>query len=300
LLALGEPSYDATSPFTSLQAGTGGDAVPEQGAPPPVSVASATSYRGHRSACSDFAVLRFEALPATGEETREIVHLWKKHGQHDASNSHTLDLREAAASEAALKRFAPEHRVLHLATHGFFLGGQCESALDGVRGIGGLAPGPGTPQAAGTRPVAGENPLVLSGLALAGANHRTAAGDGEEDGILTAEEIASLDLSGAEWAVLSACETGVGDIRVGEGVFGLRRAFQVAGVGTLIMSLWSVDDEATRSWMEALYSGRLARGLDTAEAVRQASLTVIEQRRDAGQSTHPFYWAAFVAAGDWR
>ena len=81
---------------------------------------------------------------------------------------------------------------------------------------------------------------------------------------------------------------------------GLRRAFQVAGAGTLIMSLWSVEDEATRAWMKALYEARLERRLDTAAAVRDASLTVLRRRRDTGKSTHPFYWAAFVAAGDWR
>jgi CHAT domain-containing protein len=149
-------------------------------------------------------------------------------------------------------------------------------------------------------PAEPENPLLLSGLVLAGANHRSAAGAEEDDGILTAEEIAALDLSGVEWAVLSACDTGVGDIRAGEGVFGLRRAFQVAGVGTLIMSLWSVEDEATREWMTALYEARLERRLDTAEAVREASLSVLRRHREAGESTHPFYWAGFVAAGDWR
>ena len=130
------------------------------------------------------------------------------------------------------------------------------------------------------------------------------AGPGGDDGILTAQEIAAMDLSAAQWAVLSACDTGVGEIKdrqgVGEGVFGLRRAFQVAGAGTLIMSLWSVEDESTRQWMRALYEGRLQRGLDTAEAVHSASLSVLEERRQAGESTHPFYWGAFVAAGDWR
>jgi CHAT domain-containing protein len=145
-----------------------------------------------------------------------------------------------------------------------------------------------------------ENPLLRSGLALAGADQRNEVAPGEDDGILTAEEIASLDLSGVEWAVLSACDTGVGDVRAGEGVFGLRRAFQIAGVRTLIMSLWSVDDEATREWMTALYEARLNRGLGTDEAVRAASLAVLEARRGAGESTHPFFWGAFVATGDWR
>ena len=141
---------------------------------------------------------------------------------------------------------------------------------------------------------------MLSGLALAGANQRARAKADEDDGILTAEEIATLNLEGTEWAVLSACDTGLGEIRAGEGVFGLRRAFQVAGVRTVIMSLWSVEDQATRQWMRALYDARLERGLDTADSVRAAALSVLNDRRAKGQSTHPFYWAAFVAAGDWR
>jgi CHAT domain-containing protein len=148
--------------------------------------------------------------------------------------------------------------------------------------------------------VTGDNPLVLSGLALAGANHRAAAGPGEEDGVLTAEEIAAMDLRGVDWAVLSACETGLGEVRRGEGVFGLRRAFQLAGARALIMSLWSVEDESARRWMRALYEGRLGKGLETAEAVREASLAVLRERRERKESTHPFFWAAFVAAGDWR
>jgi CHAT domain-containing protein len=100
--------------------------------------------------------------------------------------------------------------------------------------------------------------------------------------------------------VLSACETGVGDVHAGEGVFGLRRAFQIAGARTLVMSQWSVDDEASREWMRALYEARLVRRLDTAAAVREASRSVLRKRRSSGQSTHPFYWAGFVAAGDWH
>jgi CHAT domain-containing protein len=135
---------------------------------------------------------------------------------------------------------------------------------------------------------------------MAGANRRAAAGPDEDDGILTAEEVASLNLQGTEWAVLSACGTGLGQIKAGEGVLGLRRAFQIAGARTVIMSLWSVDDQATRAWMRGLYDGRLNKHLNTADAVREASLSVLRTRRARGQSTHPFYWAAFVAAGDWR
>src|SRR6185436_5304706 len=114
-------------------------------------------------------------------------------------------------------------------------------------------------------------PLLLSGLALAGAGRRTART--AQDGILTAEEIAALNLRGTDWAVLSACDTGIGEIRAGEGVFGLRRAFQIAGARTVIMSLWAVEDAATASWMRALYQARLQRKLDTLESTHAASVS---------------------------
>jgi CHAT domain-containing protein len=148
--------------------------------------------------------------------------------------------------------------------------------------------------------VALENPLLLSGLALAGANLRDSAAAGEDDGILTAEEVASLDLSGTEWAVLSACRSGVGPIAVGEGVLGLRRAFQVAGARTVIASLWPVGDAAARRWMQALYRSRFDEGLSTAEAVRAAELEVLRQLRAVGAAETPFEWAAVQAAGDGR
>ena len=109
-----------------------------------------------------------------------------------------------------------------------------------------------------------------------------------------------MNLGSVEWAVLSACDTGLGEVKAGEGAFGLRRALQIAGVRTVIMSLWSVDDEATRLWMRALYEGRLKKHLSTADAMRQASLSVLRARRARGESTQPFYGAGFVAAGDWR
>jgi CHAT domain-containing protein len=121
-----------------------------------------------------------------------------------------------------------------------------------------------------------------------------------DDGILTAEEIAALDLRGVSWAVLSACDTGVGTIRAGEGVLGLRRAFEVAGVRSVIMSLWPVDDEAARLWMASLYAARLDRGASTAEAVRIASREALARQRAANAPDLPTDWAAFVAAGDWR
>jgi len=233
--------------------------------------------------------LRFQPLAGTLDEVRELARVW---AAHEATPTSTTMLVGSQADEQTFKRDAHLYSVLHLATHGFFLGATCgPAATAGTRGAGGLT---------GVRPRPAENPLLLSGLALAGANQRALAGPNEDDGILTAEEVATLDLHGVDWAVLSACDTGVGEIKVGEGVFGLRRAFQMAGAGTVVMSLWSVEDQATRAWMRALYEGRFQRRLATADAVHQASLAVLRDRRASGQSTHPFFWAAFVAAGDWR
>jgi CHAT domain-containing protein len=212
-------------------------------------------------------------------------------GASVAGPSDVTYLRGSNASEAAFKQQSQGKRVLHVATHGFFLGNKCASATSSSEN-------PRTETRSASVPV--ENPLLLSGLAFAGANHRQTAGLDEEDGILTAEEIASLDLSSTQWAVLSACNTGLGEVNASEGVLGLRRAFQVAGARTLIMSLWAVEDQATRAWMLELYRQRLVERRSTIDSVYQASLRTLRQRRAKQQSTHPFYWAGFVAAGDWR
>lgn len=303
LLAIGDPDYDRASGPAGEPAGAATVlAMATRGG---ASEATGT-FRGETPGCGEFDRLRWNRLPGTGPEIEEVASRWES-----AEGARTTRLTGAEASEAAFKRLAPAHSLLHVATHGFFVDEHCAAAAAGARGIGGLSrPGdssakeepeaPAKPHSPDERRAPTENPLRLSGLVLAGANARGHAGADEEDGILTAEEIAALDLSRVDWAVLSACETGVGDVRLREGVFGLRRAFQVAGAGTLIMSLWSVDDDATREWMGALYEARLAQGLGTADAVRQASRAVLADRRARGQSTHPFYWASFVAAGDWR
>jgi CHAT domain-containing protein len=213
--------------------------------------------------------MRFALLPGSLAEVDAVAALWNR------AKRETVRLTGAEATEAAFKTRAAGHRVLHVATHGFFLGGECA-------------------------PAARENPLLRSGLLLAGANQRDAAAADGEDGVLTAEEVAALNLTGVEWAVLSGCDTGAGEIRAGEGVFGLRRAFQLAGAKTVVMSLWPVEDLTTRQWMTALYENRLRRNMSTADAVREASVSTLRERRAAGASTHPLYWAAFVATGDWR
>jgi CHAT domain-containing protein/tetratricopeptide (TPR) repeat protein len=253
-----------------------------------VSTGRPQARRGGLESCMTLASLRFEPLAATAREVSDVASQW-------LSGNATV-LTGASATERAFKERAPGSRVLHLATHGFFLPANCGAPMPQTRSVGGLV---SVARAAPTAlPL--NAPLLLSGLALAGANRRGEARGNDDDGILTAEEVAALNLESVEWAVLSACDTGRGEIQNGEGVFGLRRAFQVAGVHTVIMSLWSVEDNATRAWMQRLYEARMRDGLDTADSVRRASLETLQARRASGESTHPFYWAAFVAAGDWR
>jgi tetratricopeptide (TPR) repeat protein len=220
--------------------------------------------------CERLAALRFAALSGAALEAEEIAGL--------LTEDPRTTLTGAEASEEAFRRLAPGRRVLHLATHAFLLeDGACS------------APG------------VESNPLLLSGLALAGANQRSAGGrdaQGDTDGILSADEIASLDLSTASFVVLSACETAAGRVQIREGVIGLRRAFETAGAASLVMSLWPVSDTATRAWMGRFYVA-LGRGLAIDDSVRAASLAILDERRSSGRSTHPFYWGAFLSSGAW-
>src|SRR5262249_26322215 len=159
------------------------------------------------------------------------------------------------------------HQYLHLATHGFFAGDGMRSALDpGAAGRGAVyeRPQPG-----------GWHPGLLSGLALAGANHAPSAD--QEGGVLTALEVAELNLGGGEMVVLSACETGLGKEAGGEGLLGLQRAFQVAGARTTVGSLWQVDDDATQQLMASFYDRLWSREPPPSrlEALRQAQLSLL-------------------------
>ena len=233
--------------------------------------------------------MTFPPIPSSRNEAQVVAGLWRQFGADQRVEPAALQMLVGpAATERAFKQTAPGRRILHLATHGFFLGDDCAPVVEGARAVGGLSTSASKPgsaaRAAGARAIP-ENPLLLSGLALAGANRRSAAGADEDDGILSAEEVAALNLEGVEWAVLSACDTGLGTVISREGVLGLRRAFQVAGVRTVIMSLWSVDDRATLEWMERLYESRFRGNLSTADAMRDASIRVIRDRR-AKQPQH--------------
>jgi CHAT domain-containing protein/tetratricopeptide (TPR) repeat protein len=287
LLAMGGVDFDrantspAASPLVAALAGDG------------------EVSRGVRPGCEAFARLRFGPLPGTAAEVDEIANAWR--AAAGATPEEARVETGERASERTFKQFAPGRRIVHLATHGFFLDVNCASSgvtsVAGARGVAGLVP---ARESAAGAPPPSENPLLLSGLALAGANGRDSAAADQEDGVLTADEIASLDLSGLDWAVLSACGTGLGEQAGPEGVLGLRRAFLAAGARTVFTSLWSVRDQPAREWMSALYRHRFVEGASTAEAARQAALDLLRDRRGRHASTHPFDWAVFLAAGDWR
>ncbi len=228
------------------------------------------------AASVDFGDIGFPPLANTEAEAREVGAL--------LVGSRVLTGDEA--TEVALKSaHAPE--VLHVATHGFFLPDleirPAAGAAD--RGFG------STDLAQAFAGVKIENPLLRSGLALAGANARKS---GEDDGILTASEVAGLDLWGTKLVVLSACQTGVGEVRAGDGVYGLRRALLLAGSESQVMSLWRVADRETRELMRAFYT-RLRAGDGRTAALRKVQLAMLRNPR----TRHPFYWAAFIQSGAW-
>jgi CHAT domain-containing protein len=134
--------------------------------------------------------------------------------------------------------------------------------------------------------------MLRSGLALAGANVRTAT-DGNE-GILTALEASGLNLFGTKLVVLSACNTGVGEVRNGDGVYGLRRALVLAGSETQMMSLWPVSDKGTRALMIDYYTN-LKTGMGRKAALRKVQLQMLADAK----KRHPFYWASFILSGEW-
>jgi CHAT domain-containing protein/Tfp pilus assembly protein PilF len=196
-------------------------------------------------------------------------------------------LRERA-TETALKR-AKAPRVLHIATHGFFLGDQESSPME-IQSSAGDNP-LRLAMLLSKRAAKIDNPLLRSGLALAGANERRS---GDDDGLLTAMEVASLDLWGTRLVVLSGCDTGVGEVRNGEGVYGLRRALVLAGSETQVLSLWPVSDKETRGLMTGYYR-RLLKGEGRGEALRQIQLGMLKDAK----LRHPYYWGSFIQAGEW-
>ena len=213
----------------------------------------------------DYSQMFFGPLPGVSGEVRALKQL--------LPNARFITGEQA--NKAELERLVAPI-ILHIATHGFFLSepGSEESARVATRGINVHAKI--------------ENPLLRSGLALAGANRSGGSG------ILTALEASGLNLWGTKLVVLSACDTGVGQVRNGEGVYGLRRALVLAGAESQVMSLWPVSDRSTRDLMIGYYRN-LTSGKGRGDSLRQAQLQMLQNK----SRSHPYYWASFIQTGEW-
>jgi CHAT domain-containing protein/Tfp pilus assembly protein PilF len=226
----------------------------------------------------DFSQVEFGPLPGTADEAKALKTILRG----------ASVLTEKRATEAALKQIS-RPAILHIATHGFFLEDVAiNPSQSSSRGLSIRSDNPGQSIDAGAQTV---NPLLRSGLAMTGANQLKS---GDDDGVLTASEVAGLNLWGTKLVVLSACDTGVGEVKNGEGVYGLRRALVLAGSESQVMSLWPVSDEGTRDLMIGYYRG-LQAGQGRSEALRQVQLSMLRSKN----RKHPYYWASFIQSGEW-
>jgi CHAT domain-containing protein/Flp pilus assembly protein TadD len=218
----------------------------------------------------DYGGTAVAALPGTKVEIDGVSRTLK------ASGYQVAQYMQLQATEKQLKSIKGSSLV-HIATHGYFM-----KDVDGG-GVGVASEN------------AKNNPLLRSGILLAGAS-KTISGEqipnleSNDNGVLTAYEAMNLNLEGTDLIVLSACETGLGDVKSGEGVYGLQRAFLVAGADAMIMSLWKVDDAATQQLMTNFYSN-WTKGGSKLKAFKQAQLQLMTKFKE------PYYWGAFVMMG---
>ncbi len=232
---------------------------------PTVMVASSNTRGGFNQTSTDLASIKYVSIEGTAAEAKAISTILPN----------VKLLTGSEATENAIKQLnAPN--ILHIATHGFFL--QDSPPVQPSSGEKALV-------------IKSDNPLLRSGLALAGFNLRKS---GNEDGVLTALEVAGLNLAGTKLVVLSACETGLGDVANGEGVYGLRRALAIAGAESQVISLWRVDDFATKDLMMSYYQ-RLQKNVGRSAALRQTQLELLKNP----EYQRPYYWAAFIPSGEW-
>ncbi len=238
-------------------------------------VASDFAQRSIEAISQLFDKLSFDPLPATEKEAQAIQSLL---------NLPTERIKlQSQASEVLLKQVKSPH-FLHIATHGFFLDK------------------PSSTKSEQETPIQiNDNPLFRSGLVLAGVESLPSEVKSGNDGVFTAYETTFLDLAGTKLVVLSACDTGVGEITTGEGIYGLRRALVIAGSESQLISLWKVVDQGTKDLMLAYYQ-RLQQGEGRTNALHEVQKQMLrgELKGENGQSyQHPYYWASFIPSGDW-
>lgn len=219
-----------------------------------------------------FDSLKFQPLPGAEAEARSIASILGKD---------TKLYLGAEAGVAELKS-VKSPRVLHLATHGFYFPNQEINLLRRL--------------AAGSGNNNWENPLARCGLAMAGANHAMQITNAQTDnGLVTGLEASLLDLQGTELVILSACDSGTGEVKIGEGVMSLRRAFLIAGAKTVLASHWDISDKATRQLMTE-FMRRWQNGEPRAAAWRNAQLSLLH----SSNFSNPYFWAAFTLTGQWQ
>jgi CHAT domain-containing protein len=223
---------------------------------------------------------QWQPLPASEREGLKVANLLG-----------TELITGSAATTTALQR-QQGPRVLHVATHGFFVADQESKPSEAMRAIQESSPL--------LRSLRQEDPQLRSGLVFAGANQPDL--DPNDDGYLTAAEAVTLNLKGTELVVLSACSTGQGEVRTGEGVYGLQRSLTVAGARSTLLSLWKVDDAATAEFMGRYYQRlKSGEGRSDALAAVQAEFRSGKVQSPSGASwKEPYYWAAWQLVGDWR
>ncbi|MBF0428058.1 MAG: tetratricopeptide repeat protein [Magnetococcales bacterium] len=242
--------------------------------------ASAEVREGLRAFSQGMRGLHFDPLPGAEKEGKLIIH------QAEDKKKENQIYSQLDAQEKVVQSIQNPPEILHIATHGFFLkpdDSLRKRLLKMQRGGEMKLPPPG------------DNPLLRAGLAFAGINSNASflgEIDTRNDGVLTALEVLSIDLTGTKLAVLSACETGLGEVHEGEGVYGLRRSFQEAGAESVIASLWEVSDAGTQALMTGLYQ-RLMAGKTPHEALRESRLELM----DSQEWADPYIWSAFMLVG---
>jgi CHAT domain-containing protein len=221
--------------------------------------------RSHPALCAE-AYHAPPPLPGAETEARSIAELFAS-----VTGEPTILLLGSEAKEEYVKARCAGNRMIHLATHGFFCEEDSHRPILDVDRL--------------------TDPLLMSGLILTPS--------ATDDGLLTAQELCLLDLRAADWVVLSACNSGLGRLVPGEGLFGLRRALEIAGARTVVMAVWRIHDTQIQDLMAEIYRLRMA-GCSTVDAIRDAQLRRLHQQRQRHNRIHPYLWGGIIATGDWR